>query len=68
MADEKKHANDEYATPGPATSPVPPPPDLSPETLEKANAEARENAEEPSEPRDPAARRQQAREKADAKE
>ena len=58
MADEKKHANDEYINPGSATAAAPVPPEVFPDKLAEQKAEAKENAEEAEEPREPAERRQ----------
>ena len=64
MADEKKHANDEYINPGSRTAAAPIPPEVFPEKLAEEKAEAKDNAEVADEPREPAARRQADREKA----
>jgi hypothetical protein len=61
-----KHANDEYVNPSSATAGPPVPPEIFPSALEEEKAEAKDKAEELSEPRDPAERRQQQRAKASA--
>ena len=45
MADEKKHANDEYINPGSRTAAPPVPPEVFPEELAEQKAEAKDNAE-----------------------
>ena len=45
MADDKKHANDEYVNPGAVTSAAPPPPEIFPDELDEQKQDAKDNAE-----------------------